>query len=435
MTCGVEGIGGEAKVLEPCPGGVQATREGDARLLLDAFEMFTQASNSLELAFEQLKSRAQRLSEELAAKNRELKKSLREKEEVQNYLKTILKCLPCGVLVLDEEGRLSLCNPKAAQLLDLRSGRNHKPPRTLRDSALHEYLGSGVHAEADGRETEVSCRGNGGSRVVAASGSPLRDSAGRRIGTLHILRDITELKAMEEQSKLRERLAAMGEMAVELAHEIRNPLGSIELFASLLEKELDEGCDSRRWAENIRIGSRSLNNIVSNMLHFANPVTPEFSMVDVHEIIQEVIGFTDLIMKQRGVIVQRTLDAVNPLIKGDRELLRQLLLNLILNAMQAMPSDGSLTIRSGNVEMPGEGSIAGFLLTIRDTGIGIPPENIGRIFDPFFTTNKSGTGLGLSVVHQIVEKHAGCIQVSSQVNAGTTFTISFPTVRPESLTE
>jgi PAS domain S-box-containing protein len=435
MTPGADSIDVEARVPELRTEVANAAKGGgEARLLLDAFEIFTQASSSLELAFEQLKARAQRLSEELAAKNRELKQSLREKEEVRNYLRTILECLPCGVLVLDEEGRLNLCNPVAAQLLGLPRSRTHKPRArawTLPDSPLREYFASSLCAEGDLRETEILCGSNGHSRVVAASGTPLRDSSGRRIGTLHILRDITDLKAMEEQSKLRERLAAMGEMAVELAHEIRNPLGSIELFASLLEKELGDVSDSRRWAENIRIGSRSLNNIVSNMLHFANPLSPDFAPVNVHEVILEALGFTDLIMNQRGVIVQRELSAADPMISADRELLKQLILNLILNAMQAMPSHGSLVIRTGNVEqMPGATSTRGFRLTIRDTGIGIPPENLGRIFDPFFTTNKSGTGLGLSVVHQIVERHSGYIQVSSKVNEGTTFTLVFPGIGP-----
>ncbi len=416
---------------------VQGTKEGgEARLLLDAFETFTQASSSLESAFQQLKARAQRLSKELAAKNRELRRSLREKEEVRNYLKTILECLPCGVLVQDEEGQLNLCNPVAAQILGVppnRVGVARKNPHIVCDTPLREYFASSASCHAGERESEVSFQAHGKPRVIAASRSPLKNASGHRIGTLHILRDVTDIKALEEQSKRGERLSAMGEMAVELAHEIRNPLGSIELFASLLEKELCQGSDPRRWAENIRIGSRSLNNIVSNMLHFANPLAPTFVTVDVHDVIREVLGFTDLIMNQRGVSIEKGLGADNPAVRADRELLKQVILNLILNAMQAMPARGSLTIRTRNVEgLPGGQSIPGLELTIQDTGIGIPPENLGRIFDPFFTTNKSGTGLGLSVVHQIVDRHSGYVHVTSTVNSGTTFTLVFPSAQPES---
>ncbi len=412
-------------------------REGsEARLLLNAFETFTQASSSLESAFQQLRERAQCLSEELASKNRELKKSLKEKEEVQNYLKTILECLPCGVLVLDAEGKLSLCNPVASQLLDLprnRTGMSRRKAPVPGNSPLRGYLESSSGSEAGKGETEISFTAQGRARVVAASGTPLKDASGRRIGRLHILRDVTEIKALEAQGKRVERLSAMGEMAVELAHEIRNPLGSIELFASLLEKELPAGGDLRRWAGNIRMGSRSLNNIVSNMLHFANPLTPCFIEVNVHEIVQEVLGFADVILKQRGVGVQRNLGARNPVIQGDRELLKQAILNLILNAMQAMPSQGHLTVGTHNVEsLLGGVPCPGLGLTIEDTGLGIPPDNLDRIFDPFFTTNKNGTGLGLSVVHQIVDRHSGGIHVASAVGVGTTFTLVFPGARPNS---
>jgi signal transduction histidine kinase len=252
----------------------------------------------------------------------------------------------------------------------------------------------------------------------------LTDKAGNKIGTLHIIRDVTEMKALQEQSKRVERLSAMGEMAVELAHEIRNPLGSIELFASLLIKDL--AGDSRRWAENIRIGTRSLNTIVSNMLHFANPISPAFATVNLHEVINEILQFTNPIMHQRHVGVDAVLNAEEPLIQGDHELLKQLMLNLIFNAMKAMPSHGSLKIRTRNVRPGGVDSRPSLVeLQVQDTGIGIPPENLSRIFDPFFTTNKNGTGLGLSVVHQIVERHSGTVRVASEVNHGTTFTIVF----------
>lgn len=284
--------------------------QGDRGLLLQAFEMFTQASSSLESAFSQLQARVHRLTEELEAKNLELERSL------------------------------------------------------------------------------------------------------------------TEVKALQEQNKRVERLSAMGEMAVELAHEIRNPLGSIELFASLLVQELSG--DSMRWAENIRIGIRSLNTIVSNMLHFANPLSPSFCTVDLHDLIREILMFAGPIMNQRDVRVRTALDADNPMIVADPELIKQMLLNLIFNAMKAMPSEGSLTIGTCRVDIRGGDRPArGLELKIQDTGIGIAPENLDHIFDPFFTTNRKGTGLGLSVVHQIVEKHSGSISVKSEVNRGTTFHIAF----------
>ncbi len=423
MAPELEGVSceSEAPVLNSCmvPGNRAA---GETKLLLQAFEMFTQASSSLESAFGQLRARVQRLTEELEAKNLELEKSLREKQEAQNYLRTILERLPCGVFVLDTNGNPALCNPMASEVLE-QSGRrlssSAKRAQPFLSAEMRNYLAVAASEDGARAEIEIPFGGRRKKRILATSGTPLTDAIGRRIGTLHIIRDVTEVKALQEKSKRIERLSAMGEMAVELAHEIRNPLGSIELFASLLVKELNG--DPKRWAENIRIGIRSLNTIVSNMLQFANPISPSFSEVSIHDIIQEILGFSDPIMGQRQVRVETNLKAENPVIPGDRELLKQMMLNLIFNAMKAMPSQGALTISTRNYgSMPGNVE-----LRIQDTGVGIPAENVGRIFDPFFTTNKNGTGLGLSVVHQIVERHSGTIKVSSEVNRGTTFTIVF----------
>jgi PAS domain S-box-containing protein len=414
----------ETSVFHSSP--IKEEREAkETKLLLKAFEMFTQASSSLESAFGQLQARAQRLTEELEAKNLELERSLREKQEAQNYLRTILERLPCGVFVLDRQGNPTLCNPMASEVLE---HTNRKPAgmEKLKPQLLSEEMRSHLVASAcaEGVKAEIEIQFIGGrkKRILATSGAPLMDASGCRIGTLHIIRDITEVKALQERNKRIERLSAMGEMAVQLAHEIRNPLGSIELFASLLVKELTG--DPRRWAENIRIGIRSLNTIVSNMLQFSNPMIPAFAPVEMHQIIQEILKFSDPILNQRQIRMKTECAARNATIWADRELLKQMMLNLIFNALKAMPSQGALTIRTRNVEFPkGDVRFRGLELQIQDTGIGIPPENLNRIFDPFFTTNKNGTGLGLSVVHQIVERHSGSIHVASKVNRGTTFTI------------
>jgi signal transduction histidine kinase len=428
MTPEPDVIGNQPKIpmLEGCQ--IQEhSGAGETGLLLQAFEMFTQASNSLESAFGQLQLQVQRLTEELEAKNLELEQSLREKEEAQSYLRTILERLPCGVVVLDQNGDLALCNPMATEALKQSRGSSKRPQksgRTVLSAEMRKCLTSSVSDSGNNGEVEISVVNNDKKRILATSGTPFADAGGHRIGTLHIIRDITEFKALQEKGKRDERLSAMGEMAVELAHEIRNPLGSVELFTSLLVKELSG--DPKRWAENIRIGIRTLNTIVSNMLHFANPISPAFTEVNVNEIIEELLRFTEPIMRQREVRIEKNLGAENPTMLADPELLKQMMLNLIFNAMKAMPSQGALTINTRNIESQnGDCRSSELELQIRDTGIGILPENLSRIFDPFFTTNKNGTGLGLSVVHQIVEKHSGRICVSSEVNRGTVFTILF----------
>ena len=162
------------------------------------------------------------------------------------------------------------------------------------------------------------------------------------------------------------------------------------------------------------------------MLHFANPLSPAFAEVNIHTIIQDVLAFTHPIMNQRKVRILKQLKADQPVLRADSELLKQMMLNLIMNAMNAMPSEGSLLVHTKNIKQENDRRW-GLEVKIQDSGIGIPPENLNRIFDPFFTTNRKGTGLGLSVVHRIVEQHSGTIRVSSEINHGTTFIISFGT--------
>jgi PAS domain S-box-containing protein len=434
MASGLVSAGSKAGIptLSSSPA-QEASETKETNLLLQAFEMFTKASSSLESAFGQLQSRVQRLTEELESKNIELENSLREKQEAQNHLRTILERLPCGVLVLDQQGDLTLCNPMASEVLKYtrrKSIKKGKCNRPFLSSEMRSHLVSAACKQGPMAEIEIPFTDGRRKRIVATSGTPLTDASGRRTGTLHIIRDVTEVKALQEQNKRIERLSAMGEMAVELAHEIRNPLGSIELFASLLVKELTG--DPKRWADNIRVGIRSLNTIVCNMLQFAKPVSPAFESVDVHHVITEVLKFSDPILSQRRIQLKTDLAAAETMILADRELIKQMMLNLIFNAMKAMPAEGSLSIRTRNIETENANQKSKKLeLLIQDTGVGIPDENLNRIFDPFFTTNKNGTGLGLSVVHQIVEKHGGTIRVSSKVNLGTTFTIVFGVVPEE----
>ena len=238
-----------------------------------------------------------------------------------------------------------------------------------------------------------------------------------------ILKDITRLKELEQQTQRAQRLQAMGEMAVQLAHEIRNPLGSIELFASLLKSESQPGTDSRTWAEQISTGIRFLNTIVSNMLSFARASKPQIREFDLGELVQTTLSFVEPVFGQRKIRVEQGAMPEPIYMSGDSEMLRQMLMNLFMNALQAMPEEGKLKVRTRR-------SAPGWVeIEVEDSGIGIAPENLDRIFDPFFTTNEKGTGLGLSLVHQIAEKHQGRVEARSVSGEGTCFTVCLPVLR------
>ncbi len=382
-------------------------------LMVEAFQSFIQASQKLESAYGELQKQAQSLQMELEEKNRQLEINLAEKERVKSYLDNILQSLPCGVVVLGEDGKMRTTNPQAAALL----GEPIETPDTLRDL----IGGAGVPDER-----EISLHRPSGSRHLLVRSSPVATKAEGEGGVILILTDITRLKILEEENRRGERLRVMGAMSCQLAHEIRNPLGSIELFASMLEKQAPEGSEPRRYASCILSSARFLNNTLTNMLNFSKVLSPKFEAVQLQALVEQCTTFVAPLMEQRGVRLHTDFGEDGLLARADPELLKQALLNLILNAIQAMPRGGTLTLTTGLAPNTPDPRL---LLSVGDTGRGIPSENLNRIFDPFFTTNRNGTGLGLSIVHTIVEKHGGAIGVESRTGEGTTFRLALPAVR------
>ncbi len=382
----------------------------DGRLLLEAFNVFASASSSLEAAYRRLEKRMRELSRELG--------------ESQDYLNNVLEQLPCGVIAVNPAGKITLCNRLARKLLHLAGrnkllGRNYA--RVFGSHPIARLVEESLKPHPPAGEIEMASQAGS---ILAITRSSMRSREGPLLGVIFIIRDITQFKRLEEQSKKVERLSAMGEMAVLLAHEIRNPLASLELFVSLLGREIAPHKGAQVWLDHIQIAMKSINNIVSNMLCFARDLTPELSTVNVNAIVQEILKFAEPIIKQRRIALTQSCRPA-AFIKGDAQLLRQAFLNLILNALQAMPQSGSLKVTSRTRVDGSQGIVE---IKFQDSGAGIAPENLNRIFDPFFTTNKNGNGLGLSVVRRIVEKHNGDIKVSSRLHRGTVFALRFPLI-------
>jgi PAS domain S-box-containing protein len=359
--------------------------------------------------------------------NAELERSLAEKESFRNYLKNILESLSNGVLVIDREERAAVCNPAAATLLGLspdavRSARNYRD--LALPSSLEEFITAARSGEM-GSPTDAELQWNdlaGQEQFLSVSASPVSDAQGKNTGLTIVLKDITRLKELELQNQRAKQLQAMGEMAVQLAHEIRNPLGSIELFASLLGNELRGQDDFKGWADQIVTGVKFLNNIVTNMLTFTRTSKPQTKPLELNGLILETLTFVEPVLQQRKIRLEPPDAGDRALCMGDAGMLRQMFLNLFMNALQAMPEHGRLAVR---VQAADPGTVR---VEVEDSGIGIPSENLGRIFDPFFTTHEKGTGLGLALVHQIVEKHQGRIAAESEFGKGTRFTIWLPEV-------
>ncbi|HET9131599.1 MAG TPA: ATP-binding protein, partial [Terriglobia bacterium] len=219
------------------------------------------------------------------------------------------------------------------------------------------------------------------------------------------VRILTEDLERERGQRIRlERLAAMGEMAMELAHEIRNPLGSIELFASMLEGE---------YADQIVRSVRLLNHSVTNVLHFGRPIAPSPEQISVNTLLEGIRGLIQPLAAQKNIRLEVVCDFDCTLF-ADHELLHRMLLNLVLNALRETPTNGTIRVSAKH----------GVTISVEDSGPGIPEDAISRIFDPMFSTHREGCGLGLPIVKRIVDSHNGTIQVES-TKSGTRFVITF----------
>lgn len=437
----------------PSPVGDGASTEVLA--LRAAFQAFQRATEELRTSYDELQERVRSLNLELEEKNRALQSNLEEKELMRRHLHEILESLTTGVVVFNEEGRLTMLNGAAKEISGYTREEMCSAEKTIAlllpsvdtNSSAREEI-SGVKAvettfrRKDGRVTSL--------RVAV---TPLMDLEGRGAGLILLFEDITRTKRMAEKAERASRLTAMGEMASNIAHEIRNPLGSIELFAGCLSRNAACDSEAQKVAGHICRSVKSLNNVLSNVLHFANPLRPRFARLDVHAVLRDALSFAAPVLRQQGVRLQEEFLAGDGEVLGDAELLWQVFYNMILNAAQAMPEGGTLTVATSWCNGPAEPckrdeGIAGSLyerilrgarsparspqeaswLTIRfiDAGSGMSLDTLARIFDPFFTTKSQGTGLGLSIANAIVESHRGMIEVDSCLGEGSVFTISLP---------
>ena len=400
------------------------------QLLNSAIESFNKASQKFGEYYSALEIRVEELDLELKEKNEELKLNLEEKEKVKNYLNNILESLSTGVVVVDQKGRINTFNQAAekitglqlsdmmGQQFDLAFPVNFFKDLNLRFNRFRKFQ------ENTEFETEL-VHNKKGLISATVSISFIKALNGKDAGIVLTIRDITRLKRLEKVANRAGRLSAMGKMAVKIAHEIRNPLGSIELFAGVLKRDLEGFEELKTLAGYISTGVKNINNIVSNMLLFVKPdQVPDFEDIDIHNIINEALVFSDQITNSDKVDVIKKFTDTPFKISGDSGLLKQVFLNLILNAAQAIKKRGTIKITTENITGASQ-ETKFFEIRLSDTGSGISAEDMPGIFDPFFTTRKKGTGLGLAITHNIIKAHKGVIDITSS-NCGTECVITLP---------
>ena len=392
----------------------------DSGALAQAFEVFTSAAGSLQNTYGLLQAEVGRLRQELELRNHDLAHSLAENERMRARLGHILENLPCGVLVFDPRFELRYANEVARRLLASAAAANESPspiPGSLR-RLLEE-----VDSDAPGAERIWTLDEGMDAVSISVTCALMPPGAESEPELVFILRDITEQKRLEEEREFSRRMQALAEITALLAHEIRNPLGSLELFAGLIKDATREEPEVSQWMVHLQAGLRALSATVNNVLHFYTRAPLATVPVNLANLLTDTVEFLQPLVLQRGMAISWAEPSGQVLIRADQHRLQQVFFNITINAFRAMSAGGTVTIRLGVEERHGQSwARAAF----EDQGVGISAANLPRIFEAGFTTRRESPGLGLAVSKRVVDQHGGTIEVASVEGRGTTFTLSFP---------
>lgn len=308
-----------------------------------------------------------------------------------------------------------------------------------REARLVRHLAETIRLAEGRAEAESEIQGPDGRTVpVSLHTAPLHGAAGELRGAVAVLRDLSRLKALEAEVRRSERLAALGQMALALAHEIRNPLSAVRGVAQLLGSELGEGAYREHLAV-MREEIDRVSRVMEALLDLGRPLAFTFQAVNLHQLLDRVSLLAEPAARERGVQLVRRYDPSLPALWADADRLVQVFQNLVQNGIEAMTGGGRLTLTTrmsldpvyGKVDLGG-GPRPLVEVLVQDEGEGIPAELGDRVFDPFVTTKPRGLGLGLALAHRIVEEHRGALQVQSVPGKGTAFSCYLPTAPPGS---
>ncbi len=401
--------------------------------LSKAFEIFSEESLRLEAAYSSLNQHFQLLNLELQESNHRLQNKVAELDIITQYLKSVLDNISQGIIFIDFQGIITTYNSAAESILNLRAHAVLKTPfwkhfedRTFGFSmreALYAKRApsfssmSYKHPQAPYRDLEISTTF---ALNKSPEPSPTKPHATTQ-GLILMIRDITEVRYLQMIANRADRLKELGEMAAQVAHEIRNPLGGIKGFAALLCRDLADRPQLQQMATYIIEGTDELNRLVNQVLQFARPVHPHYEPIEIiswlDELRQHVLA--DPAVQANRISIDLKHQTSKIILYLDGALFKSALLNLIVNAIHAMPGGGTVTLNAEATEETAQ-------ISVSDTGVGIPKEHLAKIYSPFFTTKSDGTGLGLAEVQKVVQAHGGSVEVASEVEKGTTFTLSIP---------
>lgn len=352
------------------------------------------------------------------------------------FFRQLVASMRNGVLAITRAGIVAALNPEACRILDLPNGQ-HGVGQSFRDvfeghPDVIRALGSAFELSALPNRAEMRLKRSG--RVIGYTLSHVLDADGRAAGVAMFFKDLTRIEQLEERERLRDRLAALGEMAAALAHELKNPLAGIGVMAGLLRRHLPDSADSQAILKDIISEAKMANAIVAEMLEFVRPIRLQVERVALAEIIHDAINTAEhKVPRGEVTVTMRGVEALPP-IEADGHQLRLLFANLLINAFEALEQKGEVRIAAGESPHDGAGlltterhePIPSIFVEVADNGPGVPPELVDRIFNAFFTTKPQGSGLGLATVRKIVDAHEGRIDFVTVAGEGARFRVTLP---------
>ena len=337
-----------------------------------------------------------------------------------------------GLLAIRRDGTVTVMNDVAYQILGLEK-RDSDIGQSFKDVLQHQpdvcrIVGSAFELSHLPNRAEMRLKNTG--KVIGYTLSQVRNTEGEITGAALFFKDLTRVEQLEERERLRDRLAALGEMAAAIAHEVKNPLAGIEVMAGLLKRQLADSQDAQSILGDIIKEAKMANAIVLEVLDFVRPIRLQVENSSVADAVRDAVSLAESHVPRGHVTVTVELPEYLPAIQADPHQLRQIFTNLLMNAFEALNGNGTVTITASALveEGPAGGEPQGPMVQVevRDNGPGMPADVLDKIFSPFFTTKPQGSGLGLAIVRKIVDAHDGRIDVGALETGGTRFRITLP---------
>jgi two-component system nitrogen regulation sensor histidine kinase GlnL len=349
-----------------------------------------------------------------------------------SFFRDLVWGLRNGLIAVLRDGTVTVMNDVAYQILGLEKrpsdiGKPFKEVLQNQPDVSRIVAGAFELSHLPNR-AEMRLKNTG--KVIGYTLSQVRTADGQVAGAALFFKDLTRVEQLEERERLRDRLAALGEMAAAIAHEVKNPLAGIEVMAGILKRQLAESPDAQSILADIIKECKMANAIVLEVLDFVRPIRLQVENVSITDAIRDAISLAEGHVPRGGVRLEVALPDQLPAIQGDPYQLRQIFTNLLMNAFEALNGNGVVTITAAalNEEGPAGGEPQGPMVQVevRDNGPGIPADVLEKIFSPFFTTKPQGSGLGLAIVRKIVDAHDGRIDVGVLDTGGTRFRVTLP---------